>query len=218
MSRFNVLTVLSATALLGACAATTPTTPALPAGAIGNATTNGDGTYTITANSTTYDLGTPFVAAGNTLRFSASGLMRGFSNADVTAIGGVLNDDTPFAGISGTAASSVPTTGTATYTSRYTIAYPRTSGAPHIGGLDGTTNVSVDFAALTVTNSSPYLNISGTISGVTFSGTATCSYGSAASGCNAMVPMEGGFFGTDGIAGVYAGTGLAGAFYGTKIP
>jgi len=30
--------------------------------------------------------------------------------------------------------------------------------------------------------------------------------------------MQGGFYGTNGIAGVYAGTNFAGAFYGTKNP
>lgn len=218
MTKLKITSLLMLGTFLGACAATTPTTttPTIPAGAIGTASANADGTYTITANSTTYELGAGSVAAGNTLRFPTPNFARGFSNADVTAIGGMLNDGTAYAGISGTASSSIPTGGTANYLSRFTIVYPTASGAPIIGGTDGATTVSVDFLAGTVTNASPTLILSGTISGVTFSGTATCNY--PGNGCAATVPMEGGFYGTDGIAGVYAGTGLAGAFYGTKAP
>jgi len=217
MTKLKITSLLMLGTFLGACAATTPTTttPTIPAGAIGTASANADGTYTITVNSTTYELGAGIVAAGNTLRFPTPNYARGFSNADVTAIGGMLNDGTAFAGISGTASSSVPT-GTATYNTRYTMVYPTASGAPIIGGTDGATTVSVDFVAGTVTNTSPYLNIVGAISGVTFSGTATCNY--PTNGCAATVPMEGGFYGTGGIAGVYSGTGLAGAFYGTQNP
>ena len=219
MFNLKFLSTLSAAALLGACAATTPTVPVIPAGAIGNATANADGTYTVTANSTSYDLGTPTtVASGNTLRFygfTPQSRARGFSNADVTAIGGTLADGTAFSGISGTAAASVPTTGTATYSARFAVVYPTISGSPVIGGLDGAQTISVDFAAGSV-NSSGALSLDGTISGVTFTGTATCSYGT--NGCSATVPMEGGFYGTDGIAAAFAGTGLAGAVYGTKNP
>ncbi len=193
--------------------------PVIPAGAIGNAAANADGTYTITANSTSYDLGTPTVAGGNTLRsygFLSNARARGFSNADVTAFGGMLGDGTAFSGITGTAAASVPTTGTATYSARYTLIYPTASGAPVIGGLDGATTVSLNTTTGALSTSSSYIDITSTVSGVTFSGTATCSY--APGGCAATVPMEGGFFGTDGIAMVFAGTGLAGAIYGTQNP
>lgn len=220
MTKLKTTSLLMLGTFLGACASTAPTTPTIPAGAIGNASANADGTYTITANSTSYELGTPTVAGGNTLRFSyflPSSLARGFANADVTAIGGMLGDGTAFAGLTGAASSSIPTTGTGTYTTRYTMVFPTASGAPVIGGLDGATTVNVDFLAGTLSSTaSPYLVFSGNITGVTFSGTATCSY--PANGCAATVPMEGGFYGTDGIAGVYSGTGLAGAFYGTKIP
>ena len=219
MFKLKLLATLSASALLGACAATTPTAPTIPAGAIGNATANADGTYTVTANSTTYDLGAPTAfALGDTLRFygfTPFSRARGFSNADVTAFGGILADGTAFSGISGTAAASVPTTGMATYSARFTLVYPTTSGSPVIGGLDGAQTISVDFAAGSV-NSSGALSLVGTISGVTFSGTATCSYGT--DGCSSTVPMEGGFYGTDGIAAAFAGTGLAGAVNGTKNP
>ncbi len=216
MTKLNVLTALSVTALLGACATATPTAPVIPAGAIGTASANADGTYTITANSTTYELNAPFVAAGNTLRFSTSGLARGFSNADVTAIGGMKPDGTAYSGISGTASSSVPTTGVATYSTRATIVYPRTVAPIFIGGLDTAFTMDVDFGAGTVNSTIPSLTLTGAITGTTFTGTATCNYSSG--GCAATVPMEGGFYGTNGIAGAFAGTGLAGAFYGTKIP
>jgi len=222
MPKFKILSILFAGAALSACstASTTPTTPVIPAGAIGNATANADGSYTITANSTTYELGSgTLVASSNTRRFFGflpNARARGFGNADVTAIGGMLADGTAFSGISGTAATSIPTTGTATYSARYTIIYPTASGLPVIGGLDGATTVTLNTATGALSTSSPYLSVSATVSGVTFSGTATCNYPS--NGCAATVPMEGGFYGTNGIAMVYAGTGLAGALYGTQNP
>ncbi len=204
---------------LGACAATTPT---LPAGPIGNATANVDGTYTVTANATTYELGRPAIAAGDTLRFysfTPGATARGFSNTDVTAIGGILTDGTAFSGISGTLASSVSTAGTADFSGRWTMAYIPTSGTPPTAGLDGTMSVAVDFDAGTMVgnpNPAAALSFTANISGVNFTGTATCNY--PGGGCATTAPLEGAFYGTDALAAVFAGPGLAGAIYVTLDP
>lgn len=223
MSKLRLLTILSASAFLGACAATTPTAPVIPAGAIGNATANGDGTYTITANSTTYNLGAPTtVTPEGTLRFVGfitGASARGFSNADVTAIGGMLPDGTAFSGISGTLASSVPISGTAEFDGRWTMVYVPTAFALPTAGLGGTMSIAVDFLDGTmVGNPNPLaaLGFTASISGVNFTGTATCNY--PGGGCAATVPLEGAFYGTDALAAVFAGTGLAGAIYATETP
>ena len=222
MPNLKIASILMLGTFLGACASTTPapTVPVIPAGAIGNATANTDGTYTVTANSTSYDLGTPTIAGGNTNRFFGflpDARARGFSNADVIAIGGLLGDGTGIAGLTGTASAPAQTSGTATYAARYTMVYTTASGAPVIAGTDGATTISVDFSAGTLSAGSPYLTFTNTnISGATFTGDVTCSY--TVNGCTGTSPMQGGFYGTNGIAGVYAGTNFAGAFYGTKNP
>lgn len=221
MSKLQVLTVLSASALLGACVTATP--PPLPAGAIGNATDNGDGTYSVIANSTTYSLGAPGVTPDNELRFSGfapSALARGFSNADVTAIGGMLEDGTTFSGISGAASTTVQTGGAATYTGRWAYTYAPSSGPLPVSGVGGTLTATADFGAGTlIGNPDPLaaFSFTATIDGVTFSGTASCNY--PGGGCVYTVPLEGGFYGAaNAIGGAFAGTGLAGAFYATEDP
>ena len=222
------LSALGLITALGACATTTPTTPApttpsgpppLPSGAIGNVTESG-GDYAIEANSTSYDLGTPVITVNDDYRFNGAfgnatftygAVARGYSKADVDAMGGMLSDGTAFSGVTGTAATSLPSTGTATYLGRFSMVYE--SATPGVlSATSGGMSLTADFDAMTVVgNPSPAaaLSVSGAITGSTFAGTASCNY----STCSATVAMEGGFYGANGVAGAFAGTGLAGAFY-----
>jgi hypothetical protein len=144
----------------------------------------------------------------------------GFETADVLAIGAMYKASPygTFAGISGTL-SPVQTSGTASYGTRFTAIIPEPSGGSTIAnGYTGVATINVDFGAGTVagTQSAWGLVLDGNIVGSEFSGTAT--FRGNVNATSTTVPMRGGFYGTDTIAGVFAGNGLAGAFGGTANP
>ncbi len=186
------------------------------------------GTYSVTQSGATVSLPAPgaAIADGMMVWSDSAGTHKGFvyDSADVVAVA-VMNTTTheTTAGITGTAAASVPTTGTAIYSGGFSADYYRAqTGKPnYVRNLSGPFTSNVDFAAGTIsgqgtavgTFDNPTLAISGTISGTEFSGTATFANANEFPG-NGTVPLAGGFYGTNTLAGVYQGTDVTGVIWG----
>lgn len=157
----------AATALLGACASTAP------APTSGSASLGLAGDYTVTQDGATYT----FLAADTPATVSAFGtILKKWSGAGGgptgyaavpgtgTVIAAGLENGTYFAGASGTLAT--PQTGTARYAGLYGVVV---NGSATQGNL----NLTADFGAGTLLDSSPLIDVNGTISGSTITGTVT---------------------------------------------
>ena len=142
-----------------------------------------------------------------------------YESSDVLAIS-VMDTATheTFAGISGIAAASVPTSGVASYAGGYSGTFVRT-GVGDARNANGSFTTSVDFGNGTVIGSGTgtdfsSLSITGTVSGTQFNGTAT--YASTDYSGVATAPLTGGFYGTNTMAGVYQNTDVSGVIWGTN--
>ena len=216
MNILHYVTLICATGILGACSSTPPV--AAPA-----AVANADGTYSLTQNGVTRDILAPVGTSGGTslqywndLGGNEVGYM--YESADVIAIAVMdTTSNETFAGIAGTAASSVPTGGSGTYNGDFSAVYFRNgvTNAPWLAR--GAFTTTINFGSTVVTGSgtgnfSSDLAISGTVSGTEISGNATFSatdYSGAAT-----VPMNGGLYTNGTVAGVYQGTAVTGVFWG----
>lgn len=216
------LTMLCAAGALGACSTVTPTIPFVPL-VSGIATANADGTYTIVENGTTRELPASRTSPATdavSLEFWFNVNEQGYTytSADVTAVA-VMDESTNIthAGISGTAAASVPTSGFATYTGAYSATYFRGGLINGPQNARGILTTDVDFGAGTLAGvSAPSiyssLTVSGTISGTNFNGTANFS-GTEYTG-PATADLSGGFYGTNTLAGIYQSATVTGLIWG----
>ena len=189
---------------------------------------NSGGAYSVTQSGATIALPAPggVLVNGMSVWDGTTGTHKGYvyENADVVAIA-VMDSATQAttAGISGTAAASVPTTGSATYTGGFSGEYYRQqTGKPsYVRNLTGPLTTNVNFAAGTLsgqgvaagTFNTPTLSISGTISGTEISGTATIAGASEFTG-SGTAPLSGGFYGTNTLAGVYQSSNFTGVIWG----
>ena len=200
--------------LVGACSTTaTPPTPPTPT-SIGSY----GGQYAFIQNgSTIITSGSTTAIPGGMLSWNNPNLRAYIQdNPDFTAAAIVdrANSNQIYSGISGATAVGVPTTGTATYTGRYGLI--RVTAA-HGGTPWGFTDVqtsNVDFGAGTITGSGGLYGFaySATIDGDYISGTVSFDGDGAVT-----APLEGGFYGTDTLAGVFTDDAtITGVFYGTN--
>ena len=195
----KIIALTAIAALLGGCS-TTPSTPAP-----GSASTSAAGDFVVVQDGTTYTLqkGVSSTASGVTLfrthdPAASSTSAYGFSNADVTAVGGVSNG-TYITGLTGTQTTGLATSGTLNMLGLYGLNY---NGNAIIGGI----GLAADLAAGTFTGSAQYININGTINGASITGTLVYN-GSHSS------TLTGGFYGAAAaptLAATFAGTNLAG--------
>ncbi len=185
-------------ALLGACSSTAPTPKQNPV----SLTLAGD--YTVTQNGQTYTLNnftTPTINGVrlNRLRTGSTGFETayGFSNPDVTVIGGMANG-TYISGLTGTQTSGLGTARTLNLTGIYGV---NSSGNTEFGAISLTANL----VASKLTGSSVSVNVDANITGASISG--TMSYNGTAG------TLRGGFYGNTTaptVAATVTGTNLAG--------
>ncbi len=223
MNMIGKATLISSAVFMGAC--TTATTPALiTTPGIGAASVAG-ASYSVTTNGVTDTIIGAATPSGSFISWHGAGggantIGGGYETADVLAIGAMYKA-TPhgtFAGITGTL-SPAQTSGTASYSTNFSAVTVEPSGGSTIAnGYGSIVTINVDFGAKTVggIHSGWGLVLDGTIVGSQFSGTAA--FLGNVNATPTTVPMQGGFYGTDTIAGVFAGDGLAGVFGGTENP
>ncbi len=220
MNIIGKATLISSAVILGAC--TTAPAPLSTPG-IGAASASG-ASYSVTTSGVTDTIIGPATRTGNFISWLGAGGSNtrggGYETADVLAIGSMYKADPhgTFAGITGTL-STVQTTGSATYNTNFGAVTVEPSGGSTIAKLyTSIATMNVDFGAGTLSGGHVAwgLDINGTIVGSQFSG--TTAFQGNVNATPTTVPMQGGFYGTDTIAGVFAGDGLAGAFGGTMNP
>ena len=191
-------------ASLAACSTSTaPTTPVGGASSIGSASRDAFGAYQVVQGSVTTNIPLP-PATGPTIngvqidRWSDVGGVTAatYSDVNVVAVGGT-DLGTYFAGITGTTTPALPTTGTASYTGRYSLVV---SG----GSFTANLNLTADFAAGTITDTSPTIVVNGTITGGDVTGTVDYLGQSGT--------LKGGFYNhaAGGVVGAVLGTNIAG--------
>ena len=110
-----------------------------------------------------------------------------------------MQDGSVFAGISGTL-GTVPTTGLAIYTGRYGV---NTASISQSSPLE----LTADFDAGTIADNTDDITVEATISGSQIEGTVTFEGDTA--------NLSGGFYGTNEVAGAFAGDEIGGVIYGT---
>ena len=156
-------------ALLGACSTTTPTSTAPTVASIGTAqfSTGASSNYTVTQNGVNHVIptasSTGFAQHGGvTLRIYGTGSIQGIaassSGTGIHTLAAGLDSGTYFAGISGTPDYAVPSSSTATYTGLYELVV---NGTIKFGSLD----LTADFGAGTIDDTTPGITVMGTISG-----------------------------------------------------
>ena len=200
--------------LVGACS-TTATPPPIPTptsiGSYG-------GQYAFTQNgSTIITSGSSTVIPEGLLSWNSANLRAYIQdNPDFTAAAIVdrTNSNQIYSGISGATAVDVPTSGTATYTGRYSLLRVTAAHGGTPWGFRGTQTSTVNFGTGTITGSGGLdgFAYSATIGGEYISGTVSFDGDGAVT-----APLEGGFYGTDTLAGVFTDDAtIAGHFYGTN--
>ncbi len=142
-----------------------------------------------------------------------------YSDGNVRAIAGRTSSGRSFAGITGTPAWGMPTSGSATYTGAFSGTYYRPDLPGGRQNARGFFTTNVNFSSRTIQGSgagnlgsNSSLTINGTITGTKFNGTAQ--FSALNSGGLVTVPMTGGFYGYNTMAGIYQGSTVAGVFYG----
>ncbi len=148
-------------------------------------------------------------------RSTTAGYM--YSNGSVRTIAGMKVSGATFAGISGTPAIGLPTSGTATSNGAFSGTYFRYGSYYRGVNSQGYLTTNVDFSNGTLQGSGTgtfgsRLQTNGTIIGGKFNGTA--SFSALESGGQTVAPMTGGFFGSNTMAGIYKGGTVAGVFFG----
>lgn len=175
-----------------------PTAPTTPAIAVGSAANTG-GVYSVVQGTTTTTLPSgAFTLNGQPAWATGTTRANAYESANVLAIGGVQSG-TAFAGISGTP-GVVPTTGTATYTGRYAVNSAASSQS-------GPLVLSANFGSGTIADNTAAIDVVGTITGSEFAGTVTFGGNTA--------DLSGGFYGTNEMAGAFAGDNIGGVIYGS---
>jgi hypothetical protein len=184
-----------------------------------------NGSYSLTQNGVTRAIG---VKNGNFVGFSlgrtsnAAYSAVSYETADVFAVAGmdVATPHATFAGITGTPSTTVPSTGNATYTGEFGMEY-RDASTEQLALGRFTTTVNFNAGTLTGTGTDntltitdgAQLTVNGTLHGAEFNGTATFTgYGLTGTGTN--VPVTGGFYGANTVAGIVQNSDIAGVFWG----
>lgn len=168
---------------------------------VNGVTSNADGSFTIVDDAMAFELSTSSTTLnGQTAWITGSERAGSFIDDNVTAIGGFL-DGEPFSGITGTLAAAP--TGDATFSGRfdYITETSASNGALDlIFGLDDNTLQSdIDNDLLVDGTVADDGSITGTVA---FDGVTT--------------NFNGGFFGTNAVAGTFDDETAAGVFYGTN--
>ena len=195
---------LSAAALAGACTTTAPETIS----SLG-------GQYTITQNGSSFTTtGTPSVGSNGILDWVEPGFRAIIlDTADFTTASVVDRTDgnKNYSIITGTPTPNVPTSGSATYAGQSIVIRTTAAhgGNPYSFTAPQTSNV--DFGAGTVIGSGfDGFAYTATISGTSINGTMQFTADGAVT-----APLEGGFYGTDKLAGVFSAPTIVGHFFGT---
>ncbi len=216
---FRKLTVLGSAAFVGACS----TAPLPEISTFGSANVTGS-SYSVTTNGITDTITGAPTSSGNFIAWQGGGgansLGATFRTTDVLAIGAMYKaaPHETFAGISGTLAA-VPASGVWVFDASFGASVVEPSGLDTIANLyTSIVTINVDFGAGTLTgvHSGWQLVLNGDITGSEFTGTAA--FTGLVNTTATTVPMQGGFYGTSTIAGIFAGEGLAGAFGGPLAP
>ncbi len=197
-------------ALLGACSTTTPTAPTVASIGTAQFSTGASSSYTVTQNGVNHVLPTASSTGllshgGVTLRTYTTGATQGtaasFGGTGIHTFAAGLDSGTYFAGISGTPDYAVPSSSTTSLTGIYSFIV---NGASKVGSL----NLTADFGAGTIDDTSPGITVMGTISGSNVTGSVYIGGETAA--------LKGGFY-TNGttpsgylLDGVALGSNMAG--------
>lgn len=219
--------------VLGACSSTsTPVafTPSIDQ----TASVDPSGSYSVTqvnvtagglTETVTKSLGPANATLSGTafLAFTATSFGVAYKTADVLAIAG-MDQAAPratYAGISGTPSTTVPTSGSGTYNGNFNMSYYRGGTTNSTWWAHGAFTTTVDFNAGTLSGSGvgaaggsagASLSVTGNLNGVHFNGTADFTAPDFAGATN--VPMTGGFYGANTVAGILQNGEVAGVFYG----
>ncbi len=211
---------LFAAGALAACSSTSTPTTIVPA--VEGSAQNAGGSYSVTQpieiTGTPAVTGDGFLAWGGGVGNSHKGYA--YESADVVAIAAMdVSTDVTVAGISGTAATNVPTSGTGVYAGGFSGTYLRGGGTNAPWNVRGAFTTNVDFATGAVTGSgtgsgSSTLSVTGTASGAQFNGTAT--FTALEYGGSITAPLTGGLYGTNTLAGIYQGPEVTGIIWGVS--
>jgi hypothetical protein len=228
MFSFRYITMGLSMATLAACSSTTPTvgTPPVFTPAIsGTAQKDASGNYSVTQNGTTRALGPFFGSTTGAFIYTSSPSFRNtiYDTADTLAIVG-LDKTAPhatFASIGGTLSTTVPTTGTGTYSGYFTMNYFKGGTTNSLYDAAGAFTTNVDFNAGTltgtgtggITSAGASLTVSGNLQGAEFNGTANFTAPDLV-GTSTNVPVTGGFYGANTVVGIVQNADIAGVFYG----
>lgn len=208
MNTLSFFTTVAACVGLAACSSTTtPTTPTIN---IGGQAAHVGTTYSADVSGVLTDITvSPIMSSGQPIwvNVPAGTRIAGYESANVLAIGG-FNNGQLIQGLTGVL-SSPPQTGTATYSGFTRWADIGSAAAAGVTNLP--ISMAVDFNAGTFSNTAAGPNIIGTITGQQFTGTFQIGGVSGA-----LVPMTGGFFGTNEMAGTFGNSTRAGVIYATK--
>ena len=205
MNILSFFTTIAACAGLAACSSTT--TPTIN---IGGQAAHVGTTYSADVSGVLTDITvSPVMPSGQPIwaDTAAGTRIAGYESANVLAIGG-FNNGQLIQGLTGVL-SSPPQTGTATYSGFTRFADTGSAAAAAVANL--AISMAVDFNAGTFSNTATGPSIVGTITGQQFTGTFQIGGSSGA-----LVPMTGGFFGTNEMAGTFGNSTIAGVIYGTK--
>lgn len=216
------IALLCASSTLVACATTTVPVPDPFDPAVSGTAGEAAGVYSVTQDGTTTTLPGASNGSVNGMLYWDTALdIEGwaYDDGDALAISG-RNKSTGdnFAGISGTLAASIATTGMATYAGGFGFNYDNGTAENAWGW--GAFSTDVDFGSGEVSGTGTGANvssltISGDIEGMQFNGVAVVDATGLVGG-SAIIPMTGGFYGTDTIAGIYQSDEIAGQFHGTN--
>lgn len=195
--------IFGAAAIVGACSSSAPTV------------TSSGGQYTVTQDgSSVTTSGSVSTLTGGLSSWNTPDVRAYIQdNADFTAAAVVdrTDSDKIYSVISGTAAGSVPTAGTATYTGRYGVLRVTAAHGGTPWGFAGEQTSNVDFAAGTIVGSggTDGFAYNASISGSSISGTMSFTGDGAVT-----APISGGFYGPSTLAGVFSADSITGLFYG----
>jgi hypothetical protein len=199
------LTIIGTVMMLGACGGGGSTGNTMvdpdPTPTVGAVTENANGTFTVVDEGETFELSTNTVTTNGRLSWISSD-ERGssFITDDVTAIGGLI-DREPFSGITGTL-SDAPS-GNAEFVGRYAIAGFSTFNS-------GVLDLEYDLTANTLDSAdgSDFV-VDGDV-GTDGAITGTIAYAGETS------DFDGGFYGTNSVAGAFDNDTIGGVFFGTN--
>lgn len=200
MHYFKIITGLAGLSLVAACGDGTPfaADDVVP---VGTATLSGD-VFTVTQGATSVALATEdsLIVSGQRVWLAPGNRAQAYQSENVLSVGGVSEDGTPFAGITGIVGDAPAAD--ATFVGGYAVLSGESdydAGALTLNYDLNTGALSNDGGPLTVVATASPIGISGT---VTFDG----------SDANLL----GNFYGTDEVAGAFTGADIGGVIFGTQ--